>query len=119
MWRDGANAAARDAGHSGPRGATRIRQSRPERAAEEGQRAVPRVLRPHRVVLNAADAAGAGGSLVGETVMGEVAVELGVHAGLLEDGLQLVDVLDREELVLRRPVAEHRRGDLARVDVLQ
>ena len=49
-------------------------------AAKEPQRAVPRLLRPHGVVLRGGYAAGADGGFVGKRVVRQVAVELGVHA---------------------------------------
>mmetsp|Transcript_21584 Transcript_21584/g.51159 ORF Transcript_21584/g.51159 Transcript_21584/m.51159 type:complete len:251 (-) Transcript_21584:430-1182(-) len=87
--------------------------------AEEAHRAVPGQLGPGGVVLGLRDAARALGGLVGEGMVGQVAMPLVAHAGLGQLGLQAVDAADREELVLRGPVGLQRDADLAGVHELQ
>src|SRR5579859_3551076 len=91
----------------------------PERAAEEGQRAVPGLLRPDRIKLGPGDAARPDCRFVRERVVRKIAMELDVDVGRTELGLQCIDRFSREEFVLRRPVTENRNLDFRCVDVLE
>ena len=64
-------------------------------------------------------AGGAHSGFVGEGVVGQVAVELIVHARSAQLFFQTIHCFDFEELVLGGPVAHEGRFDLAGVDVVQ
>src|SRR5476651_2520200 len=76
---------------------------RPQRAAEEGQRPVPRQLRPHRVELGPGNTARPNRCLVGKRMMRKVAMKLDIDLALGQLALQCVDRFSREERVLRGP----------------
>src|ERR1700686_568152 len=82
-----------------------------EPATEEAESAVPRLLRPDRVVLGGGNAARSDGGLVGEGMVREVAVEVEGHAGFAQFLLQQIDGGDGEELVLRGPMRLQRHPD--------
>src|SRR5574338_81311 len=81
-----------------------------ERAREEAHRALPGELRRLRVVVDDRQLLLVGG-LVREGVLGVVAIELVLHARVLQLLLERVHAGDGEGLVARRPVAEERRLD--------
>src|SRR6202030_32298 len=95
------------------------RRTSTEPATEEAERAIPRLLRPDRVVLRGGDAARPHGGLVGESMVGQVAVEVESHPGFAQFALERIDGGDRKKLVLRGPMRLQRRPDLGGVDVLQ
>src|SRR5580692_11266284 len=90
-----------------------------EPASKESKGPVPGLLRPDRVVLGSRNTARPHRSLVGEGMMGQVAMEIEGHAGRAQLVLQRVDGGDRKKLILRGPMPLQRRFDFGRVDVFK
>src|ERR1700722_13403724 len=92
---------------------------RPQRTAEEGQRPVPRQLRPDRVELGPGNTARTYRCLISERMMRKEAMNLNIDLGSPQLALQCINRFSREERILRGPVTEHGRRDLRRVDVFE
>src|SRR5580704_15195777 len=90
-----------------------------EPASKESKGPVPGLLRPDRVVLGSRNTARPHRSLVGEGMMGQVAMEIEGHAGRAQLVLQRVDGGDRKKLVLRGPMRLQRCLDFGGIDIFQ
>jgi len=90
-----------------------------EVSVKELQRPPPRQIRRRRVILGYRELSFPDQRLVGEGVLGLIAVELEPHVRRPQLLFEKVDGRDRERHVLDRVVAEERRLDLRRIDVFE
>src|SRR6202022_358701 len=78
--------------------------ARPQRAAEEGQRAIPGAFRPDRIVLRTLDAARSDGVFVGEGVVCEITVKFRTDTAGFQLRFEFIDGSRSKERILRGPM---------------